>query len=50
MRLSPQIEGMISNYQRLIDGYLAGLDRAKLAKAAVITCAGFDTPVADIGF
>jgi len=50
MRLSPKIEGMISNYQRLIDGYLAGLDRAKLAKASAITCAGFDSPVVDIGF
>jgi carnitine monooxygenase subunit len=50
MRLSPQVEGMISNYQRLIDGYIAGLDREKLAEAARRTCVGFDSPVADIGF
>ena len=27
MRLSDQAEGLISNYHRLIDGYLAGLER-----------------------
>ena len=34
MRLSHQGEGMISNYQRLIDGYLAGVDQVKLVAAA----------------
>jgi phenylpropionate dioxygenase-like ring-hydroxylating dioxygenase large terminal subunit len=50
MRLSNQKEGMIGNYQRLIDGYLAGLDKAKLAKAAQVVNSGFDAPVLDIGF
>jgi hypothetical protein len=50
MRLSKQTEGMISNYQRLIDGYIGGLDRAKLAKASQIVNAGFEGPIADIGF
>ena len=33
MRLSNRIEGMIGNYQRLIDGYLAGLPYEKLVPA-----------------
>ncbi|MDB5726271.1 MAG: (2Fe-2S)-binding protein, partial [Novosphingobium sp.] len=50
MRLSPQMEGMISNYQRLIDGYLAGVDPAILAAGAARASGGFDAPVVDIGF
>jgi len=50
MRLWNQKEGMISNYQRLIDGYLAGLDPRKLAKASQVVNSGFDAPVLDIGF
>ena len=50
MRLSKDSEGMISNYQRLIDGYIAGLDPAVLAKAAGIVTSGFEGPIADIGF
>jgi hypothetical protein len=50
MRLSNQKEGMISNYQRLIDGYLAGLDPERLAKATQVVGSGFDAPVLDIGF
>jgi nitrite reductase/ring-hydroxylating ferredoxin subunit len=50
MRLSNQKEGMISNYQRLIDGYLAGLDPVRLAKASQIVNSGFDSPIRDIGF
>ncbi len=43
-------EGMISNYQRVIDGYLAGLAPEKLAKAQQITNCGFDSTIHDIGF
>lgn len=43
-------EGMISNYQRLLDGYLADLDRDTLARAAQIVNSGFDATVLDIGF
>lgn len=43
-------EGMISNYQRLIDGYLAGLDAKTLAKATQIVNSGFDATILDIGF
>ncbi len=34
MRLAKDIEGLISNYQRLIDGYLTGVAADKLTKAA----------------
>jgi phenylpropionate dioxygenase-like ring-hydroxylating dioxygenase large terminal subunit len=50
MLLSNQKEGMISNYQRLIDGYIAGLEPEKLAKASGVVNSGFDAPVKDIGF
>jgi hypothetical protein len=50
MRLSKKVEGMISNYQRLIDGYLAGLEPAKLAKATQVVCSGYDAPIHDLGF
>ena len=50
MRLSNQKEGMISNYQRLIDGYLAELDPEKLARASQVVNSGFDAPILDIGF
>jgi len=41
---------MISNYQRLIDGYLAGLDQETLAKASIAVNSGFAAPILDIGF
>ena len=50
MRLGHQVEGMISNYERLIDGYIAGIDPAKLATASRIVNSGFDAPIMDIGF
>jgi phenylpropionate dioxygenase-like ring-hydroxylating dioxygenase large terminal subunit len=50
MRLARDMEGLISNYQRLIDGYLAGEDPAKLAQATRIVCQGLDVPIQDIGF
>ncbi len=42
-------EGLISNYQRLIDGYLAGFAPAALAKSSQIVNSGFDAPIMDIG-
>ncbi len=50
MRLSNKIEGLISNYQRLVDGYLAGLDKETLLKAVRIVNGGFDVPIKDLGF
>ena len=50
MRLSKNEEGMISNYQRLIDGYLAGRDTETLRKAQTIVNHGNAGPIQDIGF
>jgi phenylpropionate dioxygenase-like ring-hydroxylating dioxygenase large terminal subunit len=50
MRLASKHEGMISNYQRLIDGYLARLDSPTLAKASQVVNSGFAAPILDIGF
>ncbi len=50
MRLSHQNEGMISNYHRLIDGYIAGLYPDKLQQASAIVNSWFDSPIRDIGF
>ena len=50
MRLSSEKEGLISNYQRLIDGYIAGLDPETLTRAQHVVNRGFDAPIADIGF
>lgn len=50
MRLSRESEGMLSNYQRLIDGYLAKLDRDLLTRAGQIVNSGFEAPILDIGF
>lgn len=50
MRLSKQVEGTISNYRRLIDGYVAGLDRYTLTKVSAIVCSGYDGPILDLGF
>jgi phenylpropionate dioxygenase-like ring-hydroxylating dioxygenase large terminal subunit len=50
MRLAREHEGLISNYQRLVDGYLAGLDQETLRKAANTVNCGFNSPVLDIGF
>jgi phenylpropionate dioxygenase-like ring-hydroxylating dioxygenase large terminal subunit len=50
MRLAKDVEGMISNYQRLIDGYLSGLDPARLTKACQVVCSGYDAPIHDLGF
>ena len=50
MRLSSQVEGLVSNYQRLIDGYLAGVPAEKLAKANHELGGNFDGPIKDLGF
>jgi hypothetical protein len=43
-------EGMISNCHRLIDGFLAGLDRETLRKGENVTNSGFNETILDIGF
>ncbi|MEW9854400.1 aromatic ring-hydroxylating oxygenase subunit alpha [Novosphingobium sp. M1R2S20] len=45
MRLSGQVEGLISNYQRLIDGYIAGCEPEKLATANRQLGGNFDGPI-----
>jgi carnitine monooxygenase subunit len=50
MRLSSSIEGMISNFQRLIDGYIAGVPSEKLAKANQLLAGNFDGVIHDLGF
>jgi hypothetical protein len=49
MRLSKEVEGMVSNYHRVIDGFLAGADPAKLAAAQAITNDGFDRSILELG-
>ncbi len=48
MRLSKEKEGMISNYQRIIDGYLAGVPQEKLAKAITELGGNFDGPIKEL--
>jgi hypothetical protein len=50
MRLSREQGGMISNYQRLVDGYLEGRDAETLRKAQTIVNSGYNAPILDIGF
>lgn len=50
MRLSENIEGMISNYERILDGYLAGVSQDKLAKATHLLGGNFDGKIQDLGF
>jgi phenylpropionate dioxygenase-like ring-hydroxylating dioxygenase large terminal subunit len=50
MRLSAQMEGHISNFQRTIDGFLAGLPHPALEKALQsVNVYPFDRPIADLG-
>lgn len=50
MRLGKDIEGLISNYNRIIDGYLTGVAPAKLAKANHALGGNFDGKIEDLGF
>jgi hypothetical protein len=50
MRLSNWVEGMIANYQRLIDGYLAGLPDDQLIPAMHQVAGPIDVESRDIGF
>jgi phenylpropionate dioxygenase-like ring-hydroxylating dioxygenase large terminal subunit len=51
MRLSTGLEGHISNFERTVDGYLAGLPLDRLLPALQsINVYPFDKPIADLGF
>ncbi len=49
MRLSKEVEGLVSNYQRIIDGYLAGVEPSKLASANQKLGGNFDGKILDLG-
>jgi hypothetical protein len=48
MRLSGEVEGMISNYHRVIDGYLAGRSHAELLSNLQQVSGGIDAPIRPI--
>ena len=48
LRLSRDREGLISNYQRLIDGYIAGASMNRLAAANQKLGGNFDGPILDL--
>ncbi len=50
MRLSSRIEGLISNFERVIDGFLAGLPYDTLIPAIQKTNSTIDVPIVDLGF
>ncbi|MEP6867684.1 MAG: hypothetical protein ABJA20_04145 [Novosphingobium sp.] len=41
---------MISNYNQIVDGHLAGVDPAKLAEATHKLGGNFDGPIYNFGF
>ena len=49
MRLSSEIEGLISNFERVIDGFLAGLPYSSLVPAIQKTNTTIDVPIANLG-
>jgi hypothetical protein len=49
MRLAHNVEGLISNYQRIIDGYLSNEDPQKLARATQMLGGNFDGKILDLG-
>ena len=49
MRLAKDVEGLIANYQKVIDGYLTEAPKAKLAKASAQLGTNFDGPILDLG-
>ena len=51
MRLSAELEGHISNFERTIDGYLAGLAHDQLLGAlGEVNVYPFDRPIVELGF
>lgn len=48
MRLSRTVEGLISNYQQLIDGYLKGVPPDRLGRAMTTLSGNFDGPIVDL--
>jgi phenylpropionate dioxygenase-like ring-hydroxylating dioxygenase large terminal subunit len=51
MRLSSRLEGHISNFERTIDGFLAGLPHDRLVAAQqAVSVYPFEQPILDLGF
>lgn len=50
MRLGQDVEGLIANYQKVIDGYLTGVAPDKLAAASSQLGGNFDGKILDFGF
>ena len=51
MRLSEQMEGHVANFERTVDGFLAGLPYEKLLPALeTVNVYPFDRPILDLGF
>jgi carnitine monooxygenase subunit len=50
MRLAKNIEGMISNFHRIIDGHLGKVDPAKVAEATHGLAGNFDGQIKEMGF
>lgn len=50
MRLAKDVEGLIANYQRIIDGYLGDVPADKLAAAIQQLGGNFDGKILDPGF
>jgi hypothetical protein len=50
MRLSDRVEGMIGNYQRLVDGFLAGLPYDLLVPAMQRVSGPIETEPRHLGF
>lgn len=50
LRLAKNIEGLISNFERVIDGFLAGLPHYQLVPAIQQTNTTIDVPIADFAF
>jgi carnitine monooxygenase subunit len=50
MRLSKDVEGMVSNFQRLVDGYLAGVPADQLARANQMLAGNFDGVIKEFEF
>ena len=46
--ISRQIEGRISSFHQLIDGYLAGVDEETLTRAHRFASGPIDVPIVDI--
>ncbi|MEZ5744797.1 MAG: aromatic ring-hydroxylating dioxygenase subunit alpha [Sphingomonadaceae bacterium] len=50
MRLGQDVEGLLANYQKVIDGYLTGVGQDKLTAATNQLGGNFDGKVLDFGF